>query len=130
MNAKFLVVGETPSEWVSKTTREVHKVVRLLLVDRCASGNRLAQMVEYEFSEQEKLEHAGKLMDKEVTIGITGIAMFGAVTRVRGKIIGGKYRLTIPEFAETALRLFQLTRPQRPSPRFASATESARMRAF
>jgi len=59
----------------------------MLTVMETGKGTRLTQVIDYPLSDDEKLAHAGRMLDKTVTLGIREINMFGGRVRVRGELI-------------------------------------------
>jgi hypothetical protein len=62
-------------------------VVRLSCMDRCPSGARLINTFDYELSDEEKLQYAGKVTDKKLKLNVTDLVPFGGRLRARGKIV-------------------------------------------
>ena len=86
MRLKVQVVSDRPDEYKSKTGNVVKSQV-LSLLDICPSGSRMSNTFDYILSETEKEKYAGKLLDKQIELDVTELAIpFGARLRARGHI--------------------------------------------
>lgn len=87
MVGKFYVLAETPDEYTSKRGTVVKSQI-LTLIDREPDpARRLRQPLDYNLSEDEKEKYAGRLADKELTLAVTELSVFGGRNRARGVIL-------------------------------------------
>jgi hypothetical protein len=84
---KVLVTSDRPDEYVGKKGLVKNQVITCQDVD--PSGYRLLVPFDLTLSEEEKTKWAGKLMDKQIVIGVRELTPFGGRLRARGAIISG-----------------------------------------
>ena len=87
MQLKVLVTSDRPDEYVGKKGLVKNQVITCQDVD--PSGYRLLMPFDYTLSDDEKAKYAGKLLDKQVVIGVRELVPFGGRLRARGAIISG-----------------------------------------
>jgi hypothetical protein len=85
MIVQVRVQSERPDEYVGKRGPVKQQVATCQDIE--TSGVRLVQMFDYFLSDDEKVKYAGKLLDREMKLGVTEISQFGSRLRVRGKIM-------------------------------------------
>ncbi len=85
MTVKVLVMSDRPDEYTGKKGLVKQQIITVM--DQSPEGERLVQPIEYAMSDEEKVQHAGKLQDKFVTLGIRELMPFGGRLRARGKIV-------------------------------------------
>jgi hypothetical protein len=76
---------ERPDEYVGKKGLVKQHIITCQDVD--PSGMRLVNTFDYTLTEEEKTKYAGKLLDRELKIGITELMPFGGRLRARGKVM-------------------------------------------
>ena len=86
MHIKCEVIAETPNDYESKTRGQVHEQV-LSLIDRCAEKERITHAFDYVMTPEEERQHSGKLLDKRLTIAVTGFGEWMKTARLEGSII-------------------------------------------
>ena len=79
------VVADMPNEYVGK--KGAVKDQRLSLLDIDESGHRMKNTFDYDLSDDEKAKYAGKLLDKQVRLGVSDFLVFGGRLRARGKLL-------------------------------------------
>lgn len=85
MTIVALVTADKPNEYTGKKGLVKDQVLSLL--DQEPGENRCGTLMEYAMSETEKLQHAGKLLDKRIRFTITEILPIGGRVKLRGKIL-------------------------------------------
>jgi len=85
MTIKGTVLSEIPDEYTGKRGLVRSQVLQVL--DAEQGINRLAQVMQYTLTEDEKLKYSGKLDNKVINLGVRQISLFGAFVRVRGQIV-------------------------------------------
>jgi len=84
MTANMMCLEERPDQYQGKTGLVKSQLASL--VDM-SEGTRLTHTIEYSLTEAEKVEYAGKLRGKMVTVGIHEFNQFGGKIRARGHIV-------------------------------------------
>jgi hypothetical protein len=87
MQVKVLVTSDRPDEYIGKKGLVKNQVITCQDMDQ--SGYRLLMPFDYTLSEDEKSKYAGKLQDKQITIGVRELMPFGGRLRARGAIVIG-----------------------------------------
>ena len=87
MQLKVTIVSDRAEEYVGKKGLVKTQVITCQDID--PSGYRLLMPFDYTMSEDEKGKFAGKLMDKQIVIGVRELMPFGGRLRARGAIITG-----------------------------------------
>lgn len=87
MQIKVLVTSDRPDEYIGKKGLVKNQVITCQDMDQ--SGYRLLMPFDYTMSEDEKSKYAGKLQDKQITIGVRELMPFGGRLRARGAIVIG-----------------------------------------
>ncbi len=86
MQINVRVQVERPDSYMSKAGKQVNSVL-LACQDIDPSGVRLMNTFEYTMTDEEKAKYAGKLMDRELILGVHEFYPFGGRLRARGKIM-------------------------------------------
>ena len=76
---------DRPDEYVGKRGLVKNQVITCQDMD--ASGIRLVNTFDYTLTEDEKAKFGGKLLDREVKLGVHELMPFGGRLRARGKIV-------------------------------------------
>jgi len=87
MKMPVIVISDRPDEYVGKKGLVKQQVITCQDID--SSGFRLLMPFDYTLSDEEKAKYAGKLMDKQIVIGVRELVPFGGRLRARGAIITG-----------------------------------------
>lgn len=87
MQLKVSVVSDRPDEYIGKKGLVKQQVITCQDVD--ASGYRLLVPFDYTLTDDEKAKWAGKLLDKQIVVGVRELVPFGGRLRARGAIITG-----------------------------------------
>jgi len=87
MQLKVSVISDRPDEYVGKKGLVKSQIITCQDVD--PSGYRLLMPFDYTLSEDEKPKYAGKLLDKQIVVGVRELVPFGGRLRARGAIISG-----------------------------------------
>ena len=85
MQINVRVQVDRADEYVGKKGLVKNQVITCQDMD--ASGVRLVNTFDYTLTPDEKEKFAGKLLDKDVTLGIYELIPFGGRLRARGKIV-------------------------------------------
>jgi hypothetical protein len=87
MKVKFQVINERTESFMGKRGKVENQMLSLLDLDEPALLNTL----DYPLSEEEKAKFSGKLLGKQIVLGITDAKTdFGGRLRLHGKIIEAK----------------------------------------
>jgi hypothetical protein len=87
MQLKVTVISDRPDEYVGKRGLVKSQIITCQDVD--PSGYRLLVPFDYTLTEEEKSKWAGKLLDKQIVVGVRELVPFGGRLRARGAIIQG-----------------------------------------
>ncbi len=85
MQINVRVQVDRADEYVGKKGLVKNQVITCQDMD--PSGVRLVNTFDYTMTPEEKDKFAGKLLDKDVTLGIYELIPFGGRLRARGKIV-------------------------------------------
>jgi hypothetical protein len=85
MKLTVRITSDRPDEYIGKKGLVKNQVITCQDID--PSGYRLLMPFDYTLSEDEKAKYAGKLMDKDIVIGVRELMPFGGRLRARGAII-------------------------------------------
>jgi len=85
MVIKVNITSDRPDEYIGKKGLVKSQVITCQDVD--PSGFRLLATFDYTLSEDEKTKYAGKLLDKQITLGVRELNPFGGRLRARGAIV-------------------------------------------
>lgn len=84
MVCKFLVISERPDEYLGK--KGLVKNQRLILLDTDQRAT-FVNTFDYDMSDEEKEQYAGKLSGKTIEMGCTDFKPFDGRLRIRGSIL-------------------------------------------
>jgi hypothetical protein len=87
MQLKVTVTSDRADEYVGKKGLVKSQIITCQDID--PSGYRLLVPFDYTMTEDEKTKYAGKLMDKQIVIGVRELNPFGGRLRARGAIVTG-----------------------------------------
>lgn len=85
MQLNVRVQVDRPDEYVGKRGLVKNQVITCQDMD--PTGIRLVNTFDYTLTEDEKEKYAGKLLDKEILLGVYELIPFGGRLRARGKIV-------------------------------------------
>lgn len=85
MQLNVRVQVDRADEYVGKKGLVKNQVITCQDMD--STGMRLVNTFDYTLAEDEKEKYAGKLLDKEIVLGVYELVPFGGRLRARGKII-------------------------------------------
>ncbi len=85
MQISVKVQVDRADEYVGKRGLVKNQVITCQDTD--PSGIRLVNTFDYTLSQEEKDKYAGKLLDKDIVLGVYELTPFGGRLRARGKIM-------------------------------------------
>ena len=87
MQLKVTVISDRPDEYVGKRGLVKSQIITCQDID--PSRYRLLVPFDHTLTEDEKVKWAGKLLDKQIVVGVRELVPFGGRLRARGAIIQG-----------------------------------------
>lgn len=84
MQVQVTVLSEEPQTYQGRNG--MVSLLRLVVLDNDMKA-RFKQTFDYDLEKEERDKHAGKLVGKQITLGITDMVLFGGRLRARGSIL-------------------------------------------